>query len=152
MNKLRARSALMSMATAVVALSIAGCSTPPAKAPPGSPDAVRVELEKSMDRIAKQAPHTGHADVKAPESDLNSNSITIRNYQNDAARLLSRVAAARGLKFLINGPEPRLPLFVSIDIVDASLEDFLGAVGHQFGQRADIVLTKETIEIRYRGM
>lgn len=151
MNHLRARTAstLLGLSFGLV---LAGCASPPAKAPPSKPDEVRVALESSMGRIDKMAPHTGHADVKAPETDFSANTITIRNYQNDASKLLSRLAAARGLRFVINGPEPRLPLFVSIDVENVSLEDLLGQVGYQFGQRADVILTKDTIEIRYRGM
>jgi len=146
------RTVSIAAACVVVALAMGGCATPPAPPPPAQPDEVRVALEQSMARIAKLPAHSGSADARAPEATLAGGLITIRSYQNEAAKLLARVAAARGLKFRVNGPEPRLPLFVSIDVENVSLEEFLGAVGYQFGQRADLVLTNETIEIRYRGM
>jgi hypothetical protein len=129
---------------------LAGCAAPPQPKVEG-PDPARVALEQSIKRHAQAEPHTASAERPAPAAVMSGNSLTIRAYQGDAANLISRVAKARGLSFKVNGPEPRLPLFVAIDVSDVTLEEFLNQVGHQFGQRADLVLANSHIEIRYRG-
>lgn len=148
MNTLRALTGLFVLA------AIAGCATPPA--PPPAPKAgtseVRLALEESLSRINRMPAHSSNADSKAPEAALSGNNITIHDYQNDASKLLSRIAKARGMKFTINGPEPRLPLFIQIDVTNVTLEELLTNIHHQFGQRASVVLSDGAIEIRYRGM
>ena len=135
---------------AIAALVLAGCATPPVPAP--QPNEVGDALEQSMARVDTMPGHAKSMDSKAKEATLTGGLITIRSYQNEASKLLSRVAAARGMKFSVQGPEPRLPLFVSIDVENVTFEELLTTVGHQFGQRADIVLSNGAIEIRYRGM
>lgn len=139
------------LAAAVVALLIGGCATkPPSPASPQK-DSARVALEAVLAEADKAPAHTLSADAKAPEAALGGGLITIRSYQNDASKLIGRLAAARNLKFSIQGPEPRLPLFVSIDVVDVTFEELLRQVALQCAQRADIVLTDGAVEIRYRG-
>ena len=135
---------------AALAAGLDGCMTAPVATP--QTNEVGDALEESMARVDKMPAHNKSADQKAPNATLTGGLITIRSYQNDATKLLARVAAARGMKFSVQGPEPRLPLFVSIDVENITFEEFLTTVGHQFGQRADIVMTNGAIEIRYRGM
>ena len=135
---------------AIAALALSGCTTPPVAAP--QVNEVGDALEQAMSRVDTMPAHAKSMDTKAKDATLKGGLITIRSYQNEAAQLLSKVAAARGLKFSVQGPEPRLPLFVSIDVENVTFEAFLSTVGLQFGQRADIVLTNGAIEIRYRGM
>lgn len=144
----------VAMLSALLAATLAsGCATTPQPVAVVSPAAeIGRELDDSLSRSQTAPAFTRSADPKAPESNLKAGKITIRHYQNDASKLLSRLAAARGLKFAIQGPEPRLPLFVSIDVENVTLEELLTDVGLQFGQRADIVLTNELLAIRYRGM
>lgn len=134
----------------LMALALSGCMTAPVVAPQANE--VGDALEQSMARVDTMPGHAKSMDSKAKDASLSGGLITIRSYQNEAAKLLSRVAAARGMKFSVQGPEPRLPLFVSIDVENVTFDEFLTTVGHQFGQRADIVLTNGAIEIRYRGM
>lgn len=145
------RISLAAVACFVGLVSLAGCTTPPVVVPVQKSE-VAEALERSLARVHQMPDHTTSMDAKAKDATLAGGSITIHSYQNEAAKLLSRVAAARGMKFLVRGPEPRLPLFVNIDVENVSFEEFLATVGHQFGQRADIVLSNDTIEIRYRGL
>ena len=151
MTQLRVFSIAATGAGVALALALGGCASKPVQAPLPKND-VRSALEESMARVDKMPTHSRSADAKAPEANLRTGLITIRSYQNEAAKLLTRVAAARGMKFSVQGPEPRLPLFVSIDVENVTFEELLTEVGHQFGQRADIVLTNDAIAIRYRGM
>lgn len=95
--------------------------------------------------------YSNAADIKATPGAMTGERITIRDYVNSADALLSRVARARGMDFSVTGPEPHLPLLVTVDVAGASFEEFLSIVGKQFGQRADLVLGDRKLEIRYRG-
>ena len=89
----------------------------------------------------------------APVADMKGGTITL-NYSGDAATLLRQIAAARGLEFKITGPQPRMPLFLVLNVTRAPLFDFLREVGGQFGQRADVAPINgkysNGIELRYR--
>lgn len=130
---------------------MAGCATPPTPPAAPAPDAARVALDKAIEKETSFPPHSVNADSKAVPAKMSNDRITIRSYVGDASNLLSRVAKARGMTFSVTGPEPRLPLFVTVDVDSVSLEGLLTQVGHQFGQRADPVLGDNHIEIRYRG-
>lgn len=132
---------------------IAGCSAPPQVAST-TPDPVRVSIDQVLGSasISSAPPHSVSADAKAIPALMGGERITIRSYVGDASNILSRVAKVRGMNFKINGPEPHLPLLVTVDVDSVSFEDFLAQVGFQFGQRADLVLGDNRVEIRYRGM
>ena len=138
---------------ALIALSVvtAGCATPPASAP-AQKDPARVALETAIARKADLPEHAAAADIPAKPAVLAAGTVTIRSYVGEASSLLGRVARARGMAFKVTGPEPRLPLLVTVDVDGVTFEEFLGLVGHQFGQRAHLVLGDSRIEIRYRGM
>lgn len=140
---------LAAVLSALVGAASTGCSTPPAQSP--DPDPVRQALEKSLDLAASMPAHADHVEARPKPARMTGESITIRSYVGDAANLLSRVAKARGMDFRVTGAEPRLPLFVAVDVDAVSLEDLLKDVSYQFGQRASLVLGDRHIEIRYRG-
>lgn len=128
-----------------------GCAAPPAPEPVVQEDVARVALQKLIVEVDSATSHSASADVRARPAVLEGDRITVRSYFGDAQNLLSRLAKARGMRFLVTGPEPRLPLFVTVDVDGVAFDDFLSQVSHQFGQRADIVLGEEVVEIRYRG-
>ncbi len=92
---------------------------------------------------------TSSADAKMKPAVMDG-AISI-NYAGDAKDLLKQMSAVRGKTFSVRGPQPYLPLFVMVDVKGVSFEEFLTDVGSQLGQRADLVLTNNTIEVRYRG-
>lgn len=108
-------------------------------------------LKQAIVKVDALPARTNGADEKAPAPKV-GNTVTI-SYQGDAGELLKRVAAAMGKESpKVRGPKPYLPLIVHVDVVNVSYEEFLKDVGHQFGQRADLVLADEgVLEIRYRG-
>lgn len=129
---------------------LAACSTP-AVVPVKPVDPIKTSLNKALMDVDTMPAHSASADAKAAPAKLTGGRITIRNYVGDASSLLSRIAKARGLQFQVNGPEPRLPLLVTVDVESVTFEDFLSQVGYQFGQRADLALADQRLEIRYRG-
>lgn len=129
----------------------AGCATKPPPAPVKGPDPVKISIEQALARAADLPHHTMTADRPATPAVMSGDRITIRSYVGEASNLLSRLAKARGMVFKLNGPEPRLPLLVTVDVDSVTLEDLLSQISFQFGQRADLVLGDGRIEIRYRG-
>jgi defect-in-organelle-trafficking protein DotD len=142
---------LVSIAGAALLAGISGCSTPPPAQEVRSVDSVKVLLDKAIQDDVVMPVHSVSADVKAIPAQMNGDRITIRSYVGDASNLLSRLAKARGMTFKVNGPEPRLPLLVTVDVDSVTFEDLLRQVSFQFGQRANLVLGDGRIEIRYRG-
>lgn len=129
--------------------ALAGCATAPVQTTP-QVDPAEVALRKALE-TQPGAMHAQSADAKAPAARLAGPLVTIKNYVGDAEPLLRRLATARGMDFAVTGPEPRLPLLIAIDADGLPLEALLHDIGHQFGQRADVVLGAGRIEIRYRG-
>lgn len=136
-------------AVLLIAVIGAGCATQPVPAP-APVDPVNTTLDRVFAHVKALPAHTAGAEESIPEPVVQGPIVTV-SYQGDSAELLSKVAAARGLQFRMTGPRPFLPLPVHVDVVNATYEEFLANVGHQFGQRADLVLTNGGIEIRHRG-
>lgn len=134
---------------AVLAAMLGGCATPaPAPVHPNG-DAVSARL-LDIEIARKIKAHTLAEDVNAPTPILTGPLVTIDSYEGDAATLLKRIAAANGRDFEVTGTEPRLPLFVHVDVRNADLRSVLADVGAQFGGRADLVLTPSHIKIQYK--
>lgn len=128
-------------------IGLVACASQPEK----PVDPVKSSLEKMLVEVDSMPRHSSSAEAPAPAARLNGSRVTIRNYVGDASNLLGRLAKARDMRFIVNGPQPHLPLLVTIDVESVSFEDFLNQVSFQFGQRADLVLGDNHLEIRYRG-
>lgn len=130
---------------------LTGCATPPAPAPV-APDQAAVAIDKLLSSNPVPS-HGRSAEARAQPARMSGATMTVKNYVGEGAVLLKKVADARGLKFRLSGPEPRLPLLVFVDVEGATFEDFLRDVGYQFGQRADVIMAADgALEIRYRGL
>ena len=138
------------ISVALIAVLLSGCVAPPV-APMPVTDAASTALARLIVEVDDAQSHSATADAKPKPAVMSGNRITVKSYIGEAANLLSRIARARGFTFVVTGPEPRLPLLVTVDVENVSFEDFLTHVGLQFGQRADVVLGESRIEIRYRG-
>lgn len=134
---------------AVVALLLSACAAPPQVEVDKHGDAVSARL-LDIEIARKIKSHTLAEDVRAPKPVLAGPLLTIDSYQGDAATLLKRIAQANGRSFEITGTEPRLPLFVHVDVRNADLRSVLADIGAQFGGRADLVLTTSHIKISYK--
>lgn len=133
----------------VIAGALLGCAT---QAPPpvaSTPDESRRLIEQAIARSTELPAGTANADARMPPAVMGQGGMYI-TYGGEGKDLLRRVAVARGLAFRVRGPQPHLPLFVIVDAKNVPFEEFLGDVGAQFGQRADLVLTNDAIEVRYR--
>lgn len=135
-------------ACATFSVVLAGCATPP------SPVVRQSEVGKALDsairRVDAQAPYTAGPEDKPNEPAFDDGKISVV-WEGEAADLLARVAKARSLDFKVYGPYPRPPLPVFVNMKGAEYDEFLRDVGHQLGQRADLVVTDSRIEIRFRG-
>lgn len=140
------RTAIATCALSALTL-LSGCATPPPPAPVGV-DPARAALELALARQADLPSHAVSADAPAAPAAI-GNTVTIRGYAGEAASLLARVAKARGMAFKVTGPQPHLPLLVTVDAKEQDFVDFLRDLSLQFGQRASLVLGQAHIEIRY---
>jgi hypothetical protein len=146
-----ARKATVLSAISIAAFSLVGCTSAPKKEPQAT-DPAAVLLKEGIARTANEtAEFTASVQATPKPAVMAGSSITL-NFAGDAKTLLAKVAAANGLKFTILGPQPRLPLFISVDVANVPLEVFLRDVAEQFGQRASLALNDGAIEIRYRGV
>lgn len=107
-------------------------------------------IELAIARSAELPSGTASADAKPAPAVMAGQGGFYITYAGEAKELLRRVAVARGLAFRVRGPQPHLPLFVIVEARNVAFEEFLADVGAQFGQRADLVITNEAIEVRYR--
>ena len=137
------------IATLSAAAFLAGCATVELPPPATDSEAAKM-LSGSIERADNLSKSTASADAKAKPAVMEGQAMTI-NYAGEARDLLRQVAATRGKTFHVRGPQPYLPLFVIVDVKGVSFEEFLTEVGMQFGQRATLALTDNTIEVRYRG-
>jgi len=146
MKHLMNRSALL----AAIAVTLVGCATP--VAPPPAPDEAALAIDKLI-ASSPVPPHGRSAEAQVMPARMDGQTMTVKGYVGEGSALLKKVADARGLKFRLTGPEPRLPLLVVVDVEGVTFDEFLRDVGHQFGQRADVVMAADgALEIRYRGL
>lgn len=137
-------------ATALTAMLLAACSTPPPVPAPAAPDASKLLLDSAIKR-ADALPASTSSEAAKPAPVRAQDAKFSMNYAGEGKVLLKQVAAARGLQFNVHGPQPHLPLFVIVDLKDVTFEDLLRDVGSQFGGRAALALTNTAIEVRYRA-
>lgn len=133
----------------IAAVALSACATPPAPMPPPQDAESAQMISAAIKRAASLPSGTASADAKPNAAVMAGGNIDI-NFAGEAKTLLRQFAAARSLSFKVRGPQPYLPLFVIVDVKGATLEQALADIGSQFGQRADLILTNESIEVRYR--
>ena len=129
-------------------LLMAGCQTPPVTPVAVDPSAAKLDGVILAGSTARDA--GPEVIATAP---VFSPTVTA-SYLGDARMLLEQAAKANGMVFTVTGPMPQLPIFVQINVKNASLDAFLEQVAHQLSQRADVVVRnkRKTIELRYRGV
>jgi len=131
---------------ALIALA-AGCAQqkPAAEANDFVPG-VRLSLKEAITSVDRQKEITRSAQESA---NLGASKMTVV-WEGEGAEILSRIAVAQKMKFKITGPQPRLQLPVFIKLKDVTLQEAVRAIGEQFGQRADAILTDDAIELQMR--
>lgn len=135
---------------AAVALIVAlvGCAQ---TVPVAKTDPALASVDSAIERSTRDLPEfTASSTSKASAAKEKGPTISL-DYAGEGRVLLKRLAAANGMAFAVLGPQPHLPLFVVVNVKDASLRDVLRDIGEQFGERADLVLADKSIEVRYRA-
>lgn len=105
-----------------------------------------IAFVKSVDRTFT---HGADAVKEAPAAVLTGDSLSV-DYAGEAAPLLAQLAKAQNKTFGIYGKHPRLPLPIVVNVKNVPLLELAKDIGAQFGQRADLVLSATSLEIRYR--
>lgn len=136
------------VAILLAAASLTACTTVPVPAPAEDPESAKM-LETAIKRVVNSSTGTASADAKPREAVMAGGTISI-SFAGEAKTLLQQFAAARSMSFRVLGPQPHLPLFVIVDVKEVNLEYVMTEIGAQFGQRADLVLKNDSIEVRYR--
>lgn len=146
-SRLAMTSAVMSM------LFLSGCAAfnKPVEQPVKSDYeiAIEKELDAAIKRVAAQPRWSATMDDKAQFASFASDSISV-SYQGDVIELMKAVASARGRTFSVTGPSPRPPVFIFMDAKEMTFENFLRDIDKQLGQRADIAVGDDYLEVRYR--
>ncbi|WP_155300997.1 DotD/TraH family lipoprotein [Cupriavidus necator] len=148
-NAAHVRSLILVGAIGVVA-ALAGCAAAPGSSGATEAEkAISAQIDSAISQV-KDLPGWSVAADAAPQPAALGGKYLSGSFQGDAAQLLSVLARSRGMRFQVTGPNPRLPLFVFVDAQGMTFEDLLRDVDKQFGQRANVVLGNDLIEIRYR--
>ncbi|QYY33645.1 DotD/TraH family lipoprotein (plasmid) [Cupriavidus pinatubonensis] len=138
------------MAAVSLAGVLAGCAGPMAgTGPTDAEKAISAQIDSAISQVKDMPGWSVSADT-APQPAALRGKYMSGSFQGDAAQLLSVLAKSRGMRFQITGPSPRVPLFVFVDAQGMTLEELLRDVDKQFGQRANVALGNDVIEIRYR--
>ncbi|WP_081821701.1 DotD/TraH family lipoprotein [Achromobacter sp. DH1f] len=150
-SKIHSFTQLLRTAAVVGMVALSGCATNnQGLGKPGeTASTVRNQLEGALGRVQSQPTWSDAADSAAPRPNFASDSISVA-WQGDAAVLLNEVARQRFLKFTVTGPQPRMPIYIYVNVTQTSYLDLLRDIDKQFGQRANVVLGDGYMELRYR--
>ncbi len=130
---------------------LSGCSSlhsqpsPAPSDPPVDPAASRIDAVIAQGAAERKV----DVDMSRPRATYDWNATTV-DFFGDASVFLKEVAAGVGMRAVISGPQPTIPIFIRIQAVNEPLEQVLRRVAEQLGGRADIVLRNTSIEMRYR--
>ncbi|MDR6398055.1 DotD/TraH family lipoprotein [Herbaspirillum seropedicae] len=86
---------------------------------------------------------------KQSEIKVTGENITVI-WSGPAPELLKKIAEAKGLKFAVMGRV--LPIPLTLEQVNAPFVQVLENIGVQLGDRADVVLKQDALELRYRAL
>lgn len=132
----------------VLSSVLAGCTTPAPAPQPAPVDPVSKQLDVTISKSHSETPVGPEVKIAAPVYSISSNTVS---YLGDARNLLKDVSAAMKWDFKVTGPAPQLPIYVQIDVAGVPMKDFLSQLATQLSQRADIVVGRQVIELRYRA-
>lgn len=135
-------------ALSVALLTLVACTTTPP--PVASTDPAAAELDRLFAKSANQPLFTGSADAKAPAPRLHEGKLWV-TWRGDAYGLLKNFEPLTGQKVSVTGPTPRMPLYVQVHAIGVPVDEVMRDIGYQLGQRADLVLGSNGVEIRYRA-
>jgi len=145
-RSLRMTTVVGGLATALAA----GCASPPAVVAPAEPALpVLSALERSAQNIERLMIELQGMRLPEARTLPTGQGITLR-FNGEARDVLARLAQMRGLKFVTTGA-PALPLPVSLNESNVSLEELLTKIGSQTGHRAWVILDNTSLTLEYRA-
>ncbi len=132
---------------------VAGCAMPPPKVEVAE-QKLDAQLDQSIQKINQLLIDMTQRDAQLFENtqapdELDDSGLIAVKWQGDAPDVLRHLARLRKLRFAIKGRAIPLPIFVQAE--HARFVDVLEDIGVQLGERADVVLKKDALEIHYRG-
>jgi len=136
----------MLMFCGVILLASCASAPPPAPADPAA-DPVSKRIEESLQKASSEAPVSADTPRRAPVYSRDSCTI---DYYGDAIILLRDIAKGLGWSASTSGPQPNLPIYVSVHAEGRPLKEVLAQVADQLGARADIVVRGGEIVLKYR--
>lgn len=145
------RKALLFGAISIAVVALIGCAEAPVMEA-AAVDPAATMLKDSIARSSSETPEFTASVQSTPSPVVMSGPSISLSFAGDAKTLLPKIAAANTMRFLVLGPQPHLPLFISVNVSSVPLEVLLRDIAEQFGQRASLALKDGAIEIRYRGV
>lgn len=131
-------------AAVLIVVSLAGCASQPHEPPP-SVDPLDVALTRSSERVEAALLELAHASISKKDA---GGGITV-DWVGEASPVVASIAQQMGKRFLLAG-RPGVSLPVSIKERSIRPEDALKIIGVQLGERADLVLMDDAIEMRVK--
>ena len=125
---------------------VCGCATKPVPPAADESPGVHMALVSAMQRADAQKTEVASAQNTA---DFSQRTMTVI-WEGEGAEILRRIAAAQHINFKITGPQPRLQLPVFVHLKNVGLKEAIEAIAEQFGDRANVYLGDDVIELRMR--
>jgi len=144
---------LIRIAVAILVCGAAGCAAEkPVDTTGQTLDTQLTVSANKIDNLLGDISRAGGISARAPKPGtvvIQGELMTVE-WQGDAPEVLRKIAAAKGLNFVILGRP--LPTPISIDTRNTRFVEVLENIGMQLGGRADVVLKSDALEIHYRAL
>lgn len=131
-------------AAILIAATLAGCASHPQEAAPPV-DPLGDALTRSSERVEAALLELARASISKKDA---GGGITV-DWVGEASPVVASIAQQMGKRFLLAG-RPGVSLPVSIKESGIRPEDALKIIGVQLGERADLVLMDDAIEMRVK--
>jgi len=110
-------------------------------------DPAESRIDETLEKSSKEAPVSVDTKPKKPVYTESSCSV---DYFGDAFVLLKDMASGVGYTASTSGPQPNLPIYVSVHVTNKPMKDVLAQIADQLGARADIVVRNKELVLKYR--
>ena len=145
----------------LITLSLAACAKTPAPSPPSPTENASIALAEAANSVnssliqldATEQAANPPLDIAAPPNPATYGMAipASLDWSGPAEQAIQEIANAANYKFNVLGPEPSMPIIVSVHEHNSTLGDILRNIGLQCGKRAQVVIypKSKTIELRY---
>lgn len=132
------------VAAMMTVVTLVGCASRPLEPPP-SVDPLGAALTRSSERVEAALLELARASISKKDA---GGGITV-DWVGEASPVVASIAQQMGKRFLLAG-RPGVSLPVSIKESSIRPEDALKIIGVQLGDRADLVLLDDAVEMRVK--